>query len=273
MVPSTSDDDESLADEEERDEESYPSHSSTLTTGPACAKDASVSLTSSSQSLSSQPAQQPSVSTWSAETAEALDKDPLLVACGSGDLGAVESCVARITEEEGDEAAVLDVLDADGNSALHVAANAGAVDVYKALAGLFPALLEMENLNGRTPLDVAASRGCLALVLWTHERESKNVDLALSAREYLACSHCGLCVVGRKRFASRVCARDSSTHRWDGGCDEADMPRHISLVRAQDFADATRCLPKPGPRPHGWWCKLPSPSDQPSDQSLPFSPP
>jgi len=98
------------------------------------------------------------------------------------------------------------VVDADGRTALHFAAGKGDIRMFKAIATAFPDLMQKEDFDGWIPLDLAAKRGCLAVVLFQFEREKE----MLNNKIFFACVRCGLCKVGRDRFEKIPCKKDAS---------------------------------------------------------------
>lgn len=181
------------------------------------------------------------------ETEEELEE--FLAASKGGDSTKAMSLLQYLGPED-----VIDQIDKNGNTALHFAAQNGNIQLYKGIATLCPSAINIENMNGHTPLVLAAAVGCLAIVLWTHDYQREDVKRKTFGRAYFACTTCGLCLNGRERFAARVCSKNRD-HKWDGEM----LPRHIIFVRAVDFAEAIKLFKteqkKEGPRPHGWWCK------------------
>jgi hypothetical protein len=149
---------------------------------------------------------------------------------------------------------LVDAVDRAGNTGLHLAARAGRIELFRALYAQSPAMLGAENLDGLSPLDLAAHSGCLALVLLAHELDREAVEQEHRARDYFGCTTCGQLLAGRGRFQLTSCDKGRE-HRWASG---AEPPRHIVTLRAPDFAAAVAVskseLGRAAPR-RGWWCK------------------
>jgi hypothetical protein len=157
---------------------------------------------------------------------------------------------------------LVDAVDRAGNTGLHLAARAGRIELFRALYAHSSAMLGAENLDGLSPLDLAAHSGSLALVLLAHELDREAVEQEHRARDYFGCTTCGQLLAGRGRFQLTSCDKGRE-HRWAAG---AEPPRHIVAVRAPDFVAAVAVikseLGRAAPR-RGWWCKPQGP-EQPS---------
>jgi len=148
-----------------------------------------------------------------------------------------------------EESQIVDMVDNAGNSAAHHAALSGNVLGCKWILEKFPSLLNLDNYDDRSILDLAAEKGCIGLVLSIQDSQMSQVERDYLVKDYFGCSECGFCKVGRKRFGGIHCERNKP-HTWNGN----NRPRHVSHVKAINFNEATSKLNNNGRQKRAWWC-------------------